>query len=394
MRTALLFSLACNNPAPAIDAPSLCTEDTDCTAGFVCDTEAALCRCRTGSDVCGPGMFCNSFNACQTRPPCVSNRDCALRFLCNTADASGGACIAAPGCGSSVHCPFDSFCDRATAQCKVGCLGTGDCQLGYVCAAGQCQPGGTAQNCTLCPAKPEPDPTYCDYGEICSDAGVCEAHTLQSALCQPCGPEQPCPRDMICMIDSEAVGQSFCAASCRLDADCPAGYPSCTGIQMTPGDCTDDGLCPNGGGCLSLSESDRKVCECVSDEDCNPYAGMCNPFARQCFVGLCADGTDCSRFGPQASCSDIVDPATFELVFACTKPCSRDEDCICLLGRCALTEVPCTTAADCQDIACVEDQISETQTVRLCETQIKACGKTEATRCEELTAGVSSCRAP
>ena len=200
-----------------------CESQSDCPTGLECNTEKGVCECST-DDQCitafGDDYQCNTFKLCQPRPPCLGNKDCAEDEICNANDPSGGRCIPATSCGSTVHCDFNFYCDRSTETCQPGCQNSGDCQLGSVCIGGQCTDG----NCSTCPVSPDPDPSYCDYGETCSLNGTCTPHPGQSVLCQSCGNlPGDCGTNAICLIDDEVAGNAanYCAPTCRTDLDCP-----------------------------------------------------------------------------------------------------------------------------------------------------------------------------
>lgn len=358
VRAAFVVALAVGATAcQSEDTSEGCQKDSECDAGFFCDQANGACRCRT-DDSCGAGFYCNTFGACQPRPPCLGNQDCETGFICNGADPSGGKCIASNECGSSVHCEFNNFCNPQTKQCAPGCRNTGDCQLGHVCVAGACQPGQTATDCTLCPAAPDPDPTYCDYGETCSSGGSCTTHALKTDLCKTCGELTACGTGLVCLIDDE--GGNYCAPGCKLDTDCPNGYLGCEGLQLVFAECgTGFPACPGGGKCITTSEGNRGFCECTSQDQCDIYNGAMN----MCFFGSCLGGGG---------------------------SCSTGLDCACQSNKCLGTDLPCATGADCA-VNCVQQPSGET-TIGICETSSKACGKALGVSCTELRGGTAQCR--
>jgi hypothetical protein len=345
-----------------------CKQDGDCPEGLVC--QQGNCRCFT-DDACGdPAKFyCNSFGTCQERPACLGNKDCKTGEICNAADPTGAKCIPATECGSSVHCPFNQYCSPSTSRCEPGCRSTGDCQLGWVCAAGQCTSDGTATDCTICPVSPARDPAYCDYGEVCTEEGKCQAHASQSGLCSQCnsGAGQECPSGLTCLIDD--LGGEYCAASCATDLDCPNGYLGCGALSIVSGlceqsgsgpcECTNTGTCPNGGRCLTGQEENRAYCECVTQADCDFIP------AGVCMFGMCLIGGGGN--------------------------CSTDADCGCQSGRCLVGGFPCTTGADCT-VECVQTPTGDGNSFGMCQTTQKACGKGTGYSCNELRTGQSECR--
>ena len=77
--------------------PPVCTSDTDCAVGEVCNTATGQCEA-------GP-------------TGCTSDEDCAEGEVCNT---ETGQCEVAPtGCTSDEDCQEDEFCDVQTGDCVV-----------------------------------------------------------------------------------------------------------------------------------------------------------------------------------------------------------------------------------------------------------------------------------
>ena len=340
-----------------------CATDTECPAGQICDTATASCKCTT-DDACelalGAGYECNDFGACQPRPPCLGNQDCAEDEICNSADATGGICIPVGSCGSTVHCDFNEYCNPTTGECEDGCRNVGDCQLGYVCQDNACVPG----NCSTCPTSPEVDATYCDYGEVCTEAGACVPHAVQSSLCQTCGQTSQCGMDTICLLDDMSnAGGAYCAPTCDADADCPNGYPGCGGVQtvaqtgcVTDADCNADGLTTRR--CISTPEGDLTFCSCAINTDCSSAAGLCT-------FGICA--------------TDFI------------TSCTVDSDCLCTNGTCAnVPGIRCNTGSDCET-SCVMQELNDGSELGTCETNWKVCGKEQGVTCTELKNGLAEC---
>ncbi|MBI5509083.1 MAG: hypothetical protein HY903_10040 [Deltaproteobacteria bacterium] len=432
-----------------------CTADSECKAGLFC--QAGACRCRT-DDSCDPGNYCNPYGSCQPRPACLGNQDCHDGEICNSADVSGGSCIPADKCGSGVHCELNNYCAKAPGSdpnapgtCAPGCRSTGDCQLGRVCAAGQCVAGGTAADCSICPASPTPDPSYCDYGEQCSAQGQCVAAPFEAQLCVDCTASNTCSGDLICLIDPDTNNTSYCAPSCRIDTDCPAGYTGCGGLSLVFAECRSAADCRNGGECLGRSESNRGFCECLSNDECDPFAGICqiDPLfgGGACGLSYCnaSQAASCAQYGAGVQCADQKqylcdgvfgpghcqlgqcsqpsDCALFGPTVTCTggacvgASCTSGDQCVCVNHRCAMDGSACDTAADCMtgvcvmscsadaDCMCVGGRCSRTelpcQTAADCAvnceegrciTAAKACGKEAGVSCQDLTTGTAECR--
>ena len=319
-----------------------CSSDDDCTRGLYCDTEINKCLCNT-DDACvlakGEGYQCNNFGICQPRPPCLGNQDCVEGEICNSADASGGICVPVGTCGSTIHCAFDEYCNSDTGECLPGCRNSGDCQLGKICIDGNCAEGG----CNSCPSTPDPDASYCDYGDLCRENGSCTPHSAKSSLCDQCGADPNnifggstnCGAAMICLVDELGTG-NYCAPTCETDLDCPNGYSGCGGITIVTTECRIDGDCSNGGVCLRPPEGNTGFCSCVSNMDC-PAQDMC------------------------------------------------------LGGQCMLLQgMSCQTDQDCWS-SCVQSETGSGTSIGVCETNIKGCGKNEGVSCAELQPGNAPC---
>ncbi len=345
--------------APADAGATGCEQDSDCSFGQQCEVSGNLgvCQCST-DDQCAVGEYCNNFNACQIRPSCLGNQDCndgtngQPREICNSADANGGACIPEAQCGSSVHCEINNYCKitppATIGECEPGCRTTGDCQLGDICLAGQCATGG----CDICPANPNPDASYCDYGDTCTrevDGFACQEHTLKGGLCSRCDFEpdgRQCDIGLACIIDNDDANENYCTATCNIVSDCPNGYDSCGSLQFVGPDCGSDSDCAlYGGGCLRGDESSR---------------------------GNCSYGD--SSYCPQLICQNNecgVEQFSFETF--------QNE----FYGY----GLPCGGTADC---ATVFSPFSG-RTDGFCETQIQVCGKSAGSTCGDLSPGAAIC---
>ena len=331
----LLLALGCSPQDPSVE----CVSDAECRIGQTCEQNSCVCKT---DDACAEGQYCNNWGSCQARPPCLGNQDCAPSEICNSADPTGGKCIPASRCGSSVHCDLNQYCDPITESCQPGCRNTGDCQLGHVCVAGSCVDGSTGNDCTQCPTSPDPDSSYCDYGEICNTRGQCTPHALQNSLCQTCRNAAlggiSCPNAMLCLLDDAELGAQYCAPFCRSDLDCPNGYGSCNGLQLTSegGQCTSDADCAGARRCLGSAEGVVSTCSCLTTNDCDQRGATC-------FLGACQN-----------------------------------------IGN------PCTSNADCAIQCTMIDNGSGTP-VGICETQAKACGKGEGMTCDKLDNEQADC---
>ncbi len=319
------FVFGCTTPSSG----GGCSKDTDCAAGFDCDLTRNTCACLT-DDVCKDGEFCNSLGQCQRQPPCRGNDDCPSGFICN-AEGQGDVCIPAGHCGADVHCRIGQRCDVRAGTCVTGCSRKEDCPLGHACVAGSCTPGA----CQICPIDPEPNASYCSYGDRCTSDGRCLQHPIKSSLCQACGPLQRCPTGSTCLIDNE--GGNYCAPQCQIESDCPSGYQQCSGLSLVTTECSNDSGCSGGRKCLKGGE-ERGFCECLSTSECG--------------IGIS----------------------------------------ICTQGACMGTGFSCTTNADC-GAECIQEPGPDGRVYGMCRTRAHACGKQDGFTCNTLRSSPAACTA-
>ncbi|MBI3178662.1 MAG: hypothetical protein HYZ27_03320, partial [Deltaproteobacteria bacterium] len=350
---------------------------------------------------CGAGEYCNPFGTCQPRPPCLGNQDCEPGYICNSSDLSGGKCIPDSECGSSSHCDFNSYCDTSAAPplCVPGCRSTGDCQLGYICSAGNCVQASTGTDCSLCPLSPDTDASYCDYGEICTSAGNCVAHLRYSSLCDACGSNTDCATGMQCLIDDEVAGGNYCAPDCQTNADCPSGYPGCGSLIVIFYECTTT-ACPNSAPCLQSSEQNRKFCGCNDQTHCNPCSRFCAMSGAPCTsdancgfpdfctgicpsaIEECRSNADCPGFGN--SCESFCTETSGNCNTSADCPGGADDFCF---KYCTDSVLQCTSPSQCPVVYPCEDGV--------CVLDVNSCGKDAGVTCQELTdpSSVPPCRA-
>jgi len=195
-----------------------------------------------------------------------------------------------------------------------------------------------------------PDPTYCDYGEVCTQAGRCVDYTQRSNLCGECGEMfgPSCTDKNICLIDDEGTG-NYCAPSCETDFDCPSGFAGgCHSLSIIMGECGgmfgSEGPCectnvPCSGArkCERDPESNRGFCECIGDSDCATMGGTCSG------------------------------------------------------GRCTGTDLPCDNSTDCA-VTCVQTPALDGSSYGHCLTASKACGKETGLSCDTIKNGTAECR--
>lgn len=365
-----------------------CESDADCTApGTRCNLERKECICTT-NEACQEGSFCNGAGVCQLRAGCSTNDDCqASNTYC---DILSGKCLEGQGltvggtCGVASHCPYDSVCMGGT--CQAGCFDDGDCQLGKVCADGQCVAG-------LCS-----NDGYCDYGERCF-SGECKVDR-RGPYCRSCSQRtttnpEPCDDPLnFCLINNRELGgfTQFCGVDCSAGQACPGGYDCNRVVILTQRTCFNTAECrcnPNNvrfatSTCTVAQacqpEQGRTACVVAGEPSCNK--GQAGGSAR-CLVPMgqtvgnceCSDDADCESGACTKANADDQ-----ELALCCSAgpvrkdrecrggegtvsgfcSCATDDDCprdSCdtTRGACAITGRPCTVGGnECGAITCFE----------------------------------------
>lgn len=378
-----LLATACRSTRTEGD----CASDADCPSGYAC--QARLCRCQSDS-ACGTGMLCNAFGNCQPIPRCQRNADCAPGELCDT---GAGQCLEAGQCTSTIHCDFNETCKDGA--CTAGCSDAGDCPLGNVCLDGTCQSG----DCSACPTEPAPDPTYCDFGEVCTAGGSCVWSEVFDALCVQCSDDSPCASGLACLLDQESCScvdgrcyptdfpcatykdcadidcsVHYCAPACTSASDCPNGYNACEVTYTHCGVCDDSSDCGTGRTCIFDMPTDAVgFCSCTA-ADCELPEDVCDEGHATC-LWSCANDAECASLGTTCSRNWNV----------CVLGCAQDSDCQCVNGVCVVGGGPCTTGKDCEKIL-AQRGTSSGVTYSLCASVVGVCQKDIGTTCEDLQA--------
>lgn len=101
-----------------------CGTDSDCRAGFKCETDPAGNRCVPAAE-------------------CSSNRDCSGGQACQN-----GACLP---CSGDAMCGANMFCNAGACEPKAECSQDDDCRSGSNCIEGSCVAVGPA--CDQAPVR-------------------------------------------------------------------------------------------------------------------------------------------------------------------------------------------------------------------------------------------------
>lgn len=284
---------------------------------------------------------------------CTSDGECNDGVDC-TADSCNlttGICTNAgddAACDNGLFCDGEEFCD-ALRGCRAGFRP--DCEDGVDCTYDECD--AAADVCVN-----PPDDGFCDDGEFCNGAEVCDVRLDCQAGAPP-----TCDDGVGCTVDfcdprtdacANEVDDSLCddgrwcngAESCDAVRDCQAGAAA---------------NCDDGVGC-TVDSCDEAVDSCVNDVDdslCDD-GRFCNGFetcdaAQGCLNGTapdCSDGVGCTQDACDAVLDECVntpdDGACDNGVF-----CDGAEVCDPNLG-CQGGDAPCAALCRESDDRCVE----------------------------------------
>ena len=271
--------------------------------------------------------------------------------------AAVASLVAASSCATAVECTTNSDCPKgeycAASHCRLNCSDSArDCRAGEYCDInGMCQSGdagapvdssvgtdgGVADGSAALPdgsvadtgAGPDAASGALRTFDLCSQQSDCKS----GLLCKPLAPGDAARCTPVCA----TAAQCFSAGRClKVGADqycvrgdvgrACSGASDCNYACLTPGSyctasCTSGGDCPNGYGCMTISN--QKVCVkaefyCGGGQTCSSLKCDTSMLVSSCTTS-CASAADCpQRAGPLAkwtrqagSCarpSDVVGP--------------------------------------------------------------------------------------
>jgi len=192
-----------------------CTSDADCDDGVFCNG-AETCnldtgQCESGTPVdCSDGIDCTVDSCDEVNDACVNDPDDTAcpddGLFCNGTEF----CDPAADCSSTGDpCPAGTVCNEDTDMCDaVGCTSDAECDDGEFCNGAEtcnldtrkCEPGTPVDcsdgvDCTVDSCDEvndvcvnEPDNGFCDDGEFCSGAEICDPVNDCQAGTAPCDP--------------------------------------------------------------------------------------------------------------------------------------------------------------------------------------------------------------
>jgi len=335
------------------------------------DDEAGVCAlypgwcesCESDGD-CPSGRDCVD-GACVI-PPCTTNADCDLGTLC-----ASGQCI--PGCRTHLECGDDESC--VSGECRpnpTGCTICGSCSTDADCGSGgayYCEDLGSGSKvCTkACNATAD-----CDGDSVCYQFGsgtnsfnLCLAPDLTS------NSTDLCPSSYVCKADGPAP-----ALTCNKLWDlCPTNADGCggrsdlcipTGLNAKCScTCRSDDECGDGAHCLVDPVTKTQACfpdtllEACGNTFCAPGLGCrddaCIP---TCGGFLCERSEICVDQNCVPACESCPEGTTCDAQTSTCLPVDRCAGMVCSSGsRCV--DGSCLAGAVCENVVCDDGQVCQ-----------------------------------
>jgi len=259
---AALGVLGASNAARA-QSMTTCTQDSDCTHGFTCQTVGATAcpaiACAPGSGGCIQPI-CDPVVIKDCEPgPCTTDSDCASGMVCHTDSAvscpveSTPACAPNEDCGVPVATGDAGGCSTFTTSACVPtydlpCQVASDCGPGFTCVpdtATACSGGGSAGSGSgstegSSVASPPGTPTT---PAVDASSPSCTTTTLSTSSCQvvavPCTSDSDCPSTWTCTSNGTVSNNVACVEPTPIGADGAVPTYTCdAGVTTTPSQCT------------------------------------------------------------------------------------------------------------------------------------------------------------
>jgi hypothetical protein len=306
-----------------------CTMDSDCAAGFVCNS--GVCSKKLNAAPCTAGTECQS-GQCQQGVCCASSCTGTCRS-CNLTGTVGTCTLAAPSTD-----PLNQCTDAGATSCGTDgmCDGAGACRL-YA--------AGTTCGSTMCSGS-----TFTS-APLCNGSGVCQPGT--QSLCTPyvCGANGACLGS--CATNNDCVSPNTCNASaCGKKSD---GASCTTGAECVHGNCNQSTCCATActGTCQSCALTGSLGTCKVVPAGTDPLNQCADQGAASCGTdGTCDGSGACRKYGAGTVCvAAMCSMSSFTPARTCngTGTCNTAGATSC--GRFVCNGsgclVSCTTSADC-----------------------------------------------
>lgn len=290
-----------------------CLVNSDCAGGLcssgvccnqlcngTCQTcETGQCLPQNRQEPCGNGSgVCFGVNQCQlpAGEACTTDAECGGNLVCKTCRLGGRQCTAPDACCGGCASPFE--CVGGVCDCPL----QNDGRQQLDCGGGVC---AINRENACCPGS-EPLGCNCDP---------------RDNLCKECLLPSDCPAGPAGTVPSCVNNQ------CQYNCNTAAGFSSCNGSCIGPGQCCTNQQCPNlctqcntaTNTCQAVTPGTQGRCdfgEVCQSQQCVELPGLgeaCNGECSQgtCLQGLCceevcAGGEGCDGQGRCPVCFDIT----------------------------------------------------------------------------------------
>ncbi len=272
------------------------------------------------------------------------------------------SCAKAGPCERNSDCPLGQYC--SADGCRINCTDTArDCAKGFVCNQnGQCESAGDGG---ILPDGAKPDGGVTPDGGP-PDTSLVDSSTPDGAIIgngrtlDLCNQTSDCQNGLLCK-PLYVGGVNRCTPACNNDSQCLSGgrcltvgadtyclmgdvgkgcssASDCNFACITPGSyctttCTSGSDCPNGYGCMAISN--KKVCV-KAEEYCGSGGKTCS--SLKCDQSMLASGCTLTC----ASASDCPQRASVLAKWSCqSSSCVRPADVVGPLGQGVPAEYAC-----------------------------------------------------
>ena len=278
----------------------ICTQDSHCTGGNVCDTATNTCVACNADKDCSGSQVCDV--PTHTCVACNADTDCSGSQVCDVPTHTCVACNADSDCGGSKACLNHACvdCNPATygTQCvdnaPATCNSAGTIVKSTACS-GQtplCIDGG----CAACNAAEDLNKVFsCNYPGYEGHAAICKGNTSVSI--------QQCADNQTCVVGQGCVA---CNAAEDLNKVFSCNYPGyeghaaiCKGYyNVSIQQCTSSQTCVVGQGCVSKCNESPKCLNIDEVQECDASGNLvpksCWPFVCGTVDGVAKCTDTCS----------------------------------------------------------------------------------------------------
>lgn len=392
----------CDPPGscPSCDDGNPCTADETSGSAATCDVTCSstpIDVCANGDGCCGPRCDADEDDDCSAtcgdgvvQPP----ETCEGPQSCNALVCMPLSCETAVRTGHHQSCNIDcgyvetTGCQGGDGCCPLGCTAASDNDCEAICGNGVLEPG-----------------EFCDPPGLCEIACPDDRDACTTVAVE--GSPETCDGRCVVTNITECLDDGCCPANCNANND-PDCVPFCGNGVVEAGEVC-DGNCPNcddANACtidtrVGLPERCNVMCEhavivfCGADDGCCPSGVGCNSLtdpdcAPICGNGLIEDGETCDGNCP-ASCDDLDACTTDQQVggaATCDLVCSNVDITACTGGDgCCPAGCNANTDTDCASV-CGNNVTEPGET---CDGNCGSCNDQNACTADSQTGDAASC---